>query len=199
MEDIINIDGTFERYYKKGNRILEKGKYTNLEYDGEVINFSYDGKISFKRYFNKGILETVIYSKDQEELVLNNEDIIENLFILRNKGKNDKLRAFSSSTFNELNFVPTYYKNEDFIGELVLKIWGDNCLWLFFLVDDRKIVKLLVYRNKNELYSPKKMDFDFSSKELWGGKFKVKVSQAKKNTKHMLKPIYVEEVELLEK
>ena len=199
MKDIINNDGTFERYYSKGNKILEKGKYIDLEYDGEILNFSYDGNILFKRYFNKGILEKVIRFKNEKELILNNEYILENLFVLRSQAKNKNLRAFPSSIFNELNYIPTYYKNEDFIGELLLKIWGDNCLWLFFLLDNRKIIKVLVYRNKNELYSPKKMDFDFSSKELWGGKFKIKVSQAKTNTKHMLKPIYIEEVEMLEK
>lgn len=194
--DILKEDGTFRKYYKNSN-LKEKGKIVNNEYDGEIINYLSNGEICQKRYFNKGIIETIISYQDKEELVLNNEDIIENLFILRNKGKNDKLRAFSGSIFKKLNFIPTYYKNEDFIGELLLKIWGDSCLWLIFLIDDRKIVKMVVYRNKKGFYSPKKQEFDFSNEDLWNGRFKIKILQAKTNTR-LLKPVYIEEIELLE-
>ena len=55
MKDILNVDGTFKRYYKNNN-LKEKGKYINGEYEGEVINYLPDGHISQKRYFNKGII-----------------------------------------------------------------------------------------------------------------------------------------------
>ena len=196
MKDILNVDGTFKRYYKNNN-LKEKGKYINGEYEGEVINYLTDGHISQKRYFNKGIIETIISYKKNEEFVLNNEDVLENLFILRNKGKNDKLRAFPSSIFEELNYIPTYYKNEDFVGELLLKIWGDNCLWLVFLVDSRKVVKMVVYRNKKGFYSPKKGEFDFSNKDIWDKKFKIKVLQAETKAR-LLKPVYVDSIEILD-
>lgn len=194
--DIINTDGTFRRYYKNSN-LKERGKYINNEYDGEIINYLPDGQICQKRYFNKGILETIISYKNNDELVLNNEDILENLFILRNKGKNDKLRAFPSSLFKEIDYIPTYYKNENFIGELLLKIWGDNCLWLIFLVDDRKVIKMVVYRDKNGFYAPKKTKFDFSDKDLWAGRFKINVLQAKTNTR-LLKPVYIDNIEIID-
>jgi len=56
---------------------------------------------------------------------------------------------------------------------------------------------MVVYRNKKGFYSPKKGEFDFSNKDIWDKKFKIKVLQAETKAR-LLKPVYVDSIEILD-
>lgn len=167
-----------ENYFTSG-KIKSKWETLNKKIHGEYIRYLSNGKIIKRIFYNNGVMEKVIDC--ETDTVYTADDYIKKLYTFSQEGILSRIRAFSSSYFFEIIDIPNIDETFNFKGKLLFKCWGKNSsLWLVFLIDKSRLVKIPVYRNKLDIYiyTGKECTLDFSDENTWLKNFEVETMVA---------------------
>lgn len=167
-----------ENYFPSG-KIKSKWETLNGKIHGEYVRYLSNGKVIKRIFYNDGVMEKVIDC--ETDTVYTAEDFIKKLYTFSQEGILSRIRAFSSSYFFEIIDIPNIDESINFKGKLLFKCWGKNSsLWLVFLINSSKLVKIPVYRNKLDIYAytGKECTLDFSDENTWLRNFEVETMVA---------------------
>lgn len=167
-----------KNYFASGKIKSEWTTLNNLIH-GEYIRYLSTGRIIKKITYNKGVLEKVCDCTT--DTVLYPEDYINKFKKFSQTGLAEGMRAFSSEYFSEIFDIPSLEEKIKFKGQLLFKVWGKNSdLWLIFLIEDHRLIKIPVYRNREHIYTytGKHCTLDFSVKDNWLETFEIDTMKA---------------------
>lgn len=167
-----------ENYFPSG-KIKSKWETLNGKIHGEYIRYLSNGKVIKRILYNDGVMEKVIDC--ETDTVYTADDFIKKLYTFSQEGIESRIRAFSTSYFFEIIDIPNVDESMNFKGKLMFKCWGKNSsLWLVFLIDKLRLIKIPVYKNKLDIYTytGKECNLDFSAEDTWLKNFEIEIMKA---------------------
>lgn len=167
-----------KNYFSSG-KIKSEWTTLNNTIHGEYKRYLSNGKVIKKIIYNNGVLEKVFDCSTDTEYYP--KDYIERFIKFSQTGLAEGMRAYGGSYFSEIIDIPNLDNKINFTGQLLFKLWGKNSeLWLVFLIGDHQLIKVPVYKNKENIYTytGKHCSLDFSVSDNWLEKFEIETMKA---------------------